>query len=74
MCKGLHMTQSNVSMHLKNLVAMGYIRRPKTQTYIPVYLPDGKPVPTVIEKLPDGVAVGYKPLTQKIGNIGRLPT
>lgn len=68
----LHMTQSNISKHLRTLVLNGYIRRPKPHSFIPVRYPDGREIEVVVTKVPTMAAKGYKPLTAKLGEIGRV--
>lgn len=62
------LTQSNLSLHLRNLAAKGYLRRPSVQRYVPIRTPNGEEIEyEVVQKLPSGSAEGYKPLTQNLG-------
>lgn len=64
-------TPGNINATFKKLMAMGYVRR--TGWFLtPIYTADGVAVGPVIQKLPDGVARGYKPMTAKIGEVGRI--
>lgn len=60
------LTQSCVSMHLRNLVTKGYVKRPHSQTYIPIFNQSGNAVPVNIREMPVGYAKGYKPLRRDL--------
>lgn len=64
-------TGSNGYAHLKNLTRLGYVRRISRAKYIALYRPDGSEVGIIKTVLPAMPAKGYKPLTAKLGDIGR---
>lgn len=68
---GCGISQSMTSNHLNALIKSGHIKR-QGNKYWPALLPNGDPYIMPITKVPEGFARGYKPATQKIGNIGRV--
>lgn len=66
-------TPGNINFTFKRLVAMGYVRR-QGWFITPIYHPDGTAVGPIVQKLPDGIARGYKPMTAKLGEVGRVVT
>lgn len=64
-------TPGNINAVFKVLCGMGYCRR-QGWFITPLFTPDGVAVGPVIRKLPDGVAKGYKPMTAKLGEVGRI--
>ena len=65
-------TQGN-STHLRKLVRKKYMERLGNKFW-PVRTPQGAELPPVLTKCPPAAAKGYKPLTQKLGNIARTPS
>ncbi len=64
-------TPSAANAYVKILLKAGYIRR--DGWYItPIYHHDGTKVAPVVQRLPDGVAKGYRPMTAKLGEVGRI--
>lgn len=66
-----HLTQSNTA--IKGLVLAGYCRRDRYKI-IPLRDVAGNILPPMVQKVADGYAMGYKPLTAPIGTMGRVPT
>lgn len=71
---GRHMrwtSPSAANPYVKILVKTGYVRR-DGWFITPLYHHDGSKVAPVVQRLPDGVAKGYKPLTVPMGTVGRI--
>lgn len=60
-----------LNMVFRKLHNMGYVRR-KGWFITPVYNAEGVAVAPVVQKLPDGVAMGYRPMRAKLGEVGRI--
>lgn len=64
-----HLVQSNAT--IKRLVMSGYCRR-DGYNIIPLRDVTGNPLPVTVQKLPEGYAMGYKPMTAPMGQVGRI--
>jgi len=71
LAKASKFTQSNTSTHLKTLVKKGYITR-RGYDWRPVRDHRGLELPVIKTVLPPAPARGYKPMTQKLGDIARI--
>lgn len=62
------MTQSNASMHLRNLVKLKYVER-EGNKFWPVYDTKGEPLPVEVIKCPPKAAKGFKPMTVPLAQL-----
>lgn len=64
-------TPSAVNPYVKALMKAGYVRR-DGWFITPQYHHDGTKVAPIVQRLPIGIAKGYKPMTAKLGEVGRI--
>lgn len=62
---------ASANAFIKKLHIAGYVRR-EGWFVTPILDCEGNKLPPVVQRLPDGVAKGYTPMTAKLGEVGRI--